>query len=506
MQLTAQQQDFVTALCDTDDNLALVARAGCGKTSTILAGVAEYLKKNPQGEIIVCAFNKAIAEEVSGKLSKRNIDWKRARAATIHSLGFNLIKFAFKSAVDAKKVAKIIDQQNDRVYRDFRAQIADLVRYAKGAGFGFFSDAQISDKAAWFALADKFDVNGFDDDTTNLDIVVEAAQNIYRLSLADTSVVDYDDMILLPLVRNLRVKFPADLIIIDEAQDLSRARQALARKFVRPETGRMIVVGDDRQAIYGFAGADAESLANLIKALDAVVLPLNVTWRCPTAVVAEAQSYVNDIEAASGAAEGAVLRQETLPADLEPGRDAILCRNTAPLIEVAYQLIRAGIPAKVEGRAIGEGLIKLARRWKIKTISALLTKLADYREREIQKAMAKGRDDKAEAIADRVDTLVAICETCTQRGQTDIDHVAAYIDGLFADGADKAVVLATYHRCKGREWPRVSLYEHAKRCPSKFAKQAWQKVQEANLAYVAITRAQETLVYVGAQCPHPTSA
>ena len=233
MQLTAQQQDFVTALCDTDDNLALVARAGCGKTSTILAGVAEYLKKNPQGEIIVCAFNKAIAEEVSGKLSKRNIDWKRARAATIHSLGFNLIKFAFKSAVDAKKVAKIIDQQNDRVYRDFRAQIADLVRYAKGAGFGFFSDAQISDKAAWFALADKFDVNGFDDDTTNLDIVVEAAQNIYRLSLADTSVVDYDDMILLPLVRNLRVKFPADLIIVDEAQDLSRARQALARKFVQ---------------------------------------------------------------------------------------------------------------------------------------------------------------------------------------------------------------------------------------------------------------------------------
>jgi superfamily I DNA/RNA helicase len=40
------------------------------------------------------------------------------------------------------------------------------------------------------------------------------------------------------------------------------------------------------------------------------------------------------------------------------------------------------------------------------------------------------------------------------------------------------------------------LFEHAKRCPSKWAKQAWELQQESNLAYVAITRAQNTLMYV----------
>ena len=58
------------------------------------------------------------------------------------------------------------------------------------------------------------------------------------------------------------------------------------------------------------------------------------------------------------------------------------------------------------------------------------------------------------------------------------------------------LTLATYHRSKGREWPRVFLFEHAARCPSRAARQAWQQVQEANLAYVAITRAKQTLAYV----------
>src|SRR5258708_34521393 len=110
--------------------------------------------------------------------------------------------------------------------------------------------------------------------------IVEAAQAIYRESLAQTGIVDFDDMILFPLIKNLRVKFGKDLIFLDEAQDLSRVRQALAKKFVKPG-GRMVVVGDDRQAIYGFSGADAAALDNLTSSLGAIKMPLSITWRCP---------------------------------------------------------------------------------------------------------------------------------------------------------------------------------------------------------------------------------
>jgi superfamily I DNA/RNA helicase len=67
---------------------------------------------------------------------------------------------------------------------------------------------------------------------------------------------------------------------------------------------------------------------------------------------------------------------------------------------------------------------------------------------------------------------------------------------MFADDVAGVTTLCTYHRAKGREWFRVFLLEHARRCPSPWAKQDWQKHQESNLAYVAITRARTDLIFV----------
>lgn len=497
---TAQQAAFLRALTDTTSHLALVARAGCGKTSTILLGVDALVQQQPRGEYLVCAFNKSIADEVGEKLKNAgHTDWRQVQASTLHSMGFGLLKYLFKPEIDDKKVRKLVAAQNDDTCAAYGSQVEQLVAYAKQAAFGFFPDKAIGNVAAWHELADHFDVNGLDD-TSEADLVVEATQRVYRASLSQTDIIDFDDMILFPLIKNLRVKFGKDVIFLDEAQDLSAARQALARKFLKPG-GRMVVVGDDRQAIYGFTGADAGALPNLIASLRATTLPLSVTWRCPRAVVELAQTLVADIEAAPGAPEGTVSSVHTddeldaLMASITT-EDAILCRNTAPLISTAYKLLRAGKPCKVEGRAIGEGLINLCRRWKVTGINALLGRLETYREREWQKAMAKDNESKAEEVNDRVYTLVEICQACQSKGQQDVSDVVAFIETLFADGATGVTVLATYHRSKGREWPRVILWEHSTRCPSRAARQDWQLQQEDNLAYVAITRAQRELVFV----------
>jgi superfamily I DNA/RNA helicase len=495
---TAQQQAFLDALTGTTSNLALLARAGCGKTATILMGVDAIAKQQPQAEILVCAFNKAIASEVEGKLKAAgHTDWRTVQTSTLHALGFNLVKFAFKSAVDGKKVRNLIRQAGikNSGFDTYASQIASLVGYAKGAGFGFFADKQIGDAAAWYALADHFDVGGYDSDTSDMDQIISYSQVIYRASLDQTDIVDFDDMILFPLVKNLRVRFGKDVVFVDEAQDLSPARQALIRKFVKFDGGRMIVVGDDRQAIYGFSGADAEALPNMIASLNATVLPLSVTWRCPAAVVRAAQAYVPDIMAADDADEGAVVYNGHLPTDIGAG-DAILCRNTAPLIDMAYRLIRNGHAAKVEGRSIGDGLKSLVNRWKVADTATLLIRLDGYADREIQKAMAKDNEAKAEEVADRVETMRHIIAAVNAGGSNRTADVIGHIDSLFADDAANAIILATYHRSKGREWNRVYLFEHATRCPSKAAKQAWQKGQEANLAYVAITRAKKMLTFI----------
>ena len=113
-------------------------------------------------------------------------------------------------------------------------------------------------------------------------------------------------------MKNLRVKFTRDVIFVDEAQDISRARFALVRKFVAPG-GYLHIIGDDRQAIYGFSGADTNAMNNMIEALGAEVFPLTVTFRCPKKVVALAQTIVPDYEVADEAPEGEVLRVEDFP-------------------------------------------------------------------------------------------------------------------------------------------------------------------------------------------------
>jgi DNA helicase-2/ATP-dependent DNA helicase PcrA len=69
---------------------------------------------------------------------------------------------------------------------------------------------------------------------------------------------------------------------------------------------------------------------------------------------------------------------------------------------------------------------------------------------------------------------------------------SATIKKAFTYVKGDAVVLATIHKSKGLEAPRVFWLGRAE-CPAKWAKQDWQKEQERNLCYVATTRAQEEL-------------
>src|ERR1035441_679220 len=84
--------------------------------------------------------------------------------------------------------------------------------------------------------------------------------------------------------------------------------------------------------------------------------------------------------------------------------DSILCRNNAPLVDMFFALLKRGIASHIEGRDISEKLIKLATRWpSLKSLSALEAKITEYKERQIQKGLQSGREDKAADIADIAD-------------------------------------------------------------------------------------------------------
>src|SRR5262249_26323122 len=92
--------------------------------------------------------------------------------------------------------------------------------------------------------------------------VFALAGKLVDVSAELTSSIDYDDQVWFPIRHDLPVdRF--DVLLGDEGQDWNRVQQALARKAT--DGGRLVPIGDENQAIYGFAGADCDALPRLTK-------------------------------------------------------------------------------------------------------------------------------------------------------------------------------------------------------------------------------------------------
>ena len=502
-----QQQAIYQFVTEGTGSALVIAVAGAGKTTT-LTGVCERIPKT--ASVAFCAYNKAIATEIGAKLAEAGVG-ANVKSGTFHSFGFGALSSALKIKlqVDDKKCQKIAFAL--RVPDGLLAFVTKLVSLAKQRAINVLTVP--GDDTAWYGIVDHFGLTEMlssdGAEAHDVDLVSEGVR-FAKAVLAESNrtlkggAVDFDDMIYGPLVLDVRM-WQRDWVLVDEAQDTNPARRALARKMLRPN-GRLIAVGDPHQAIYGFTGADADAL-ELIKAeFGCAEFPLTVTYRCPKAVVALAQTWVRHIVAADTAPEGSVeVLDRVAFRKLTPNAtDAVLCRLTKPLVELAYDFIGRGVGCRVEGRDIGASLVKVIAKVCGKagcpTLGAFLDKLDAYEDRETQRLLAKGQETAAEAVNDKCATLRVIADQFATEEPT--RHLTDAINSLFGDTPDgerpRVLTLSTVHKAKGREWDRVFLFGRNKFMPSKWARQAWQQAQEINLMYVAVTRAKAALVEVDA--------
>lgn len=496
-----QQRTVYKWVRDSQGNLILVAVAGSGKTTTIL-NAATLMR----GSVNLCAYNKKIADELTAKLKGANQP-NRIQAGTFHSFGFrNWRKMAPKVDVDKNKVRTLAEKTKapDELI-DF---IVKLTSLAKQRAFGVLTEP--GNWSAWRDLVDHYDIDqslpqdksGLTNNDQKIDDGIGFAMQVFAKSLTmDNDFIDYDDMILAPLIHDCRM-WQNDWLLVDEAQDLNDSRRELAKRMLKPG-GRAIFVGDPAQAIYGFTGANNDSLDLIKQQFNCTELPLTVTYRCPKSVVQVARQWVSHITAHDTAPDGSVTEiteQEfaALPADRFTHEAVMLCRNTAPLVATAYSLIRRGIACHVEGKSIGAGLLNLIGKWTTNDIDTLQKKMEDYLKKEVAKFMEKKQEQKAEALTDRVDCIQVLIGALP--ADSTVADLKTQIRALFGDTpegqAPKVFTLSTVHKSKGREWPTVYLYDRAGLMPSRFARQPWQLEQERNLMYVAVTRSMANLVEV----------
>jgi superfamily I DNA/RNA helicase len=526
-----QQQAFFDWILDSSGSCLLEAVAGAGKTTTLVQSLSRM-----NGNVFFGAYNRKIADEIKTKAEKAGVLRPGIYINTMHGAGYSAWRRACPDLRDPtdRKMADIVED----MARAAGGQLGERIRAMSGfickmSSFGkqFLigcKGRKFTDHGPWMELVERFGTDQELPGDIQLDEALARTIDSYHLSIeACRRVIDFDDMIFAPIYFGVRM-FQNDWVLIDERQDTNPARRELAKRMLKPG-GRLVAVGDTRQAIYGFTGADGDA-SKFVEDFGCVQMPLTVTYRCPKAVVQYVRQWVSHIEAHPDAPEGAV--RPAIPAKMQacraclgsgmtlghgmpcavcggaketadkqpwflrdrPGKaDAILCRYTAPLIKTAFAMLRAGVACKVEGRDIGNGLKKLASRWKVRSLEALEKRLGQWLTHEVAKAEAAGSDKKALAARDLSDTLLVFIERCREKGVHSVDGLIAEIDLLFADDVKDVLTLATGHKAKGREWPRVYWLQTANRM--RLAKD-WEIVQEDNIKYVIGTRAMAELILV----------
>jgi DNA helicase-2/ATP-dependent DNA helicase PcrA len=490
-----QQATFLDWAVNGTGSCILVAVAGAGKTTVLIeAGV------RMPGDVLYVAYNKDVADETQGKLKERNVDWKKMRASTVHSGGFGMIRKASPGVkVVEHKVRDLFDIHTPPELAPRMGEVLKLVSMAKQAAFGTAGPA-IEDAHGWLELADHFDIFDAEGDRAQHSQMIALAQLLLTESNRSLEVVDYDDMVYLPVLHRLPC-WRHSVIMVDEAQDTNAARRALVRVMLR-KGGRLIAVGDPHQAIYGFTGADSNSLDLIAKDFNATRLPLTITYRCPKRVVEVARQWVSHISAADTAPEGEV-DQTTYQAFLGrndlTGSAAVLCRLNKPLVSLAFALLRRKVPCKIAGREdVGAALKKLLTRWKVSDLDVLEDKLDLYLQRMTTKLLAKKQESRVAAIEDQVETAKVIINACREQKKYRVADAVAWIDAMFTDEryVKGMLLLSSIHKSKGREWEHVYWLDRANTCPNKWARRDWQIEQEKNLMYVCATRAKQRLTEI----------
>lgn len=448
------------------------AVAGSGKTTTILQAL-DYI--SPNKKVLFLAFNASIATKLATKVPDH------ADAKTFHALGMYAYrkrhnKFQVGNSKVRKLLGSFLDARKKEWYGEF---IVKLVSLAKQHGFGVLEENSLE---SWKRLSDKFGIHTEYD----LDYAVKACQSILERSNHITNVIDFDDMIYLPLLFRYPIK-KHDWVFVDEAQDTNPVRRELARQALKTD-GRLVAVGDPHQAIYGFTGASSDSMSRLQQTFNATTLPLSVSYRCSQRVVREAQRLVPHIQPWEQSPAGSVTTVDSLDfGTLNPRNSIVLCRNTTPLVELSSELIAQGIGFNILGKETGTQLVRLIRNIKAGTPKDLLDKLHKQYQRmeELKKSEAQLAQLKEhiKCVAILVVRVTGITEL--------IDNITT----LFAANNHNALTLSTVHKSKGLEWDNVVIIR-PDLMPAKQAKLAWERQSEDNIKYVAVTRAKDSLIFV----------
>ena len=253
---------------DDSDRLLVIAGAGSGKTFTITAKI-EYLikkKKIKASEILCLSFTNEAVDNLKNRL-KEEVD-----VLTFHKLALRILNdnnFSYTISRDTL-INYIVDEYfliDDVIIKNFLIDYFDKKKYEEIIN----SNDLVILKNNIISLIKMIKCNN-----TLISKLIKlknsciskkdkifyfftlSVYELYEEELASERKIDFDDMIIYAkeLVKKHGIKRNYKYILIDEYQDISKIRFELINEILNSTNAKLMCVGDDYQAIYGFSGSN----------------------------------------------------------------------------------------------------------------------------------------------------------------------------------------------------------------------------------------------------------
>lgn len=272
-------------------NLLVLAGAGTGKTRTIIARAKYLLDKGvAPSRILILSFTRKSAKEIVTRLqASTQRDARALKGQTFHSWCmemieqnpsvFNFGKFTVIDEEDRESAFKLVCGRHFKKSNFINpSELAEVYSYVINAR------CNLSTAIGCRIFNGNFDENIRERILAKLPVYQEVIKR-YMAYKAERHYLDYDD-ILQKVAVGLKKNPEAahfmsdsyDHILIDEMQDTNPLQYLLLESFWN--RCNLFCVGDDAQSIYGFRGADFNSIHHFKEVVpDAEIKQLTINYR-----------------------------------------------------------------------------------------------------------------------------------------------------------------------------------------------------------------------------------
>ena len=273
----------------------VIACGGAGKTKLATHRIAYLIEQgvNPN-EILMFTFTKKASIEMKERVEELIGDKSnQITIGTFHSIYYSILKDYNARKTRGRKLDIAPDWWKIKTLEEIKKQLS---HYNIEANEKNLASMIATQKNNMISCNDKLKLS---QDVKFLEPVYREVYKLYENKKETEGKIDFEDMLFkvyqafkkddgfLQLYRN-KFKY----ISLDEMQDINPLQNALLELMVNDEQN-IFAVGDLRQSIYGFMGADCGIIYDFKDKWNAKLIELNINYRCSKEIVEHSNNLIS---------------------------------------------------------------------------------------------------------------------------------------------------------------------------------------------------------------------